>query len=201
MTTLFTRITLNPVHPDVKHALRSPEAMHAIIAAATEGSNRPLWRLDNDRVYVLSDTLDQNRITARLGHPVIESTDYDCFLKTIHSGTTFVFDIAANASVKKNQKRTTIINPQEQVNWLTRKLTASGTLTNLFIDSSCAMQFQRKGRKVTLNKTIFKGTLTVTDETAIKHTLLNGIGSSKAYGCGLLLPFGVVRPPVLTVGI
>lgn len=185
--TIFTRVTLNPVHPDVNHALHSPEAMHAIIAAATEGSSRPLWRLDNDRVYILSDTLDQNRITARLGHPVIESTDYDCFLKTIHSGTTFVFNIAANPSVKKNQKRTTILDSQEQANWITRKIASGATLTNLLINNSCAMQFQRKGKKITLNKTLFTGSLTVTNEAAFKHMLLNGLGPSKAYGCGLLL--------------
>ena len=55
---LFTRITLNPVNPDVRKVLRSPEAIHAVVSAATSGSSRPLWRLDGDRLYIVSDQLD-----------------------------------------------------------------------------------------------------------------------------------------------
>ena len=32
---LFTRITLNPVNPDVRKVLRSPEAIHAVGSAAS----------------------------------------------------------------------------------------------------------------------------------------------------------------------
>ena len=52
---LFTRVTLNPVNPDVRKVLRSPEAIHAVVSAATSGSSRPLWRLDGDRLYIVSD--------------------------------------------------------------------------------------------------------------------------------------------------
>ena len=58
---LFTRITLNPVNPDVRKVLRSPEAIHAVVSAATSGSSRPLWRLDGDRLYIVSDQLDTDR--------------------------------------------------------------------------------------------------------------------------------------------
>ena len=53
---LFTRVTLNPVNPDVRKVLRSPEAIHAVVSAATSGSSRPLWRLDGDRLYIVSDS-------------------------------------------------------------------------------------------------------------------------------------------------
>jgi len=59
---LFTRITLNPVNPDVRKVLRSPEAIHAVVSAATSGSSRPLWRLDGDRLYIVSDQLDTDRL-------------------------------------------------------------------------------------------------------------------------------------------
>ena len=62
---LFTRITLNPVNPDVRKVLRSPEAIHAVVSAATSGSSRPLWRLDGDRLYIVSDQLDTDRLEAR----------------------------------------------------------------------------------------------------------------------------------------
>ena len=65
---LFTRITLNPVNPDVRKVLRSPEAIHAVVSAATSGSSRPLWRLDGDRLYIVSDQLDTDRLEARADH-------------------------------------------------------------------------------------------------------------------------------------
>ena len=65
---LFTRITLNPVNPDVRKVLRSPEAIHAVVSAATSGSSRPLWRLDGDRLYIVSDQLDTDRLEAHHQH-------------------------------------------------------------------------------------------------------------------------------------
>ena len=83
---LFTRITLNPVNPDVRKVLRSPEAIHAVVSAATSGSSRPLWRLDGDRLYIVSDQLDTDRLEARLGKPVISTLDYRPFLDKLQNG-------------------------------------------------------------------------------------------------------------------
>lgn len=35
-------------------------------------------------------------------------------------------------------------------------------------------------------RTRFDGTATITDPARLRHTILNGIGRAKAYGCGLL---------------
>ena len=42
------------------------------------------------------------------------------------------------------------------------------------------------GHRVTFHRTTFEGRLRVTDPALFKNHLLNGIGPSKAYGCGLL---------------
>lgn len=41
-------------------------------------------------------------------------------------------------------------------------------------------------KKITLRKTVFEGTLIVTDELALRRALVNGIGRAKSYGYGLL---------------
>lgn len=44
----------------------------------------------------------------------------------------------------------------------------------------------RGGPTITMHTATFEGRLTVTDVDLLTHALLNGIGPSKAYGCGLL---------------
>ncbi|MFI1508147.1 type I-E CRISPR-associated protein Cas6/Cse3/CasE [Streptomyces sp. NPDC020597] len=44
----------------------------------------------------------------------------------------------------------------------------------------------RKGKPVTLVAVTFDGRLEVTDPEALRHTLTQGIGRAKAYGCGLI---------------
>jgi CRISPR system Cascade subunit CasE len=44
----------------------------------------------------------------------------------------------------------------------------------------------RTGRRVDRAVTLFEGTAVVTDPAALHSALLNGIGRSKSYGCGLL---------------
>ncbi|HZJ03871.1 MAG TPA: type I-E CRISPR-associated protein Cas6/Cse3/CasE [Nocardioidaceae bacterium] len=42
------------------------------------------------------------------------------------------------------------------------------------------------GKRVVLQTATFEGQLTVTNATALRASLLDGIGPAKAYGCGLL---------------
>lgn len=40
--------------------------------------------------------------------------------------------------------------------------------------------------RVTINRTVYEGLLRVTDAQALRRVLINGLGPSKAYGCGLM---------------
>lgn len=44
----------------------------------------------------------------------------------------------------------------------------------------------RSGRQITLCTAVYDGVLRVTDERALRHALVSGIGRAKGFGCGLL---------------
>ena len=158
---LFTRVTLNPVNPDVRKVLRSPEAIHAVVSAATSGSSRPLWRLDGDRLYIVSDQLDTDRLEARLGKPVISTLDYRPFLDKLQNGETRRFALTATPVVSKDGKRTPLRTPTGMHQWAEGKL----------------------------HTVEYTGVFTVTDRDKLTHAMLAGIGHGKAYGLGLMLLF------------
>ena len=61
----FAMITLNPVDPAVRYALADRGRLHAIISASCTG--RPLWRWERDRIHLVANRIDTDRLTARLG--------------------------------------------------------------------------------------------------------------------------------------
>ena len=130
--------------------LRSPEAIHAVVSAATSGSSRPLWRLDGDRLYIVSDQLDTDRLEARLGKPIINTLDYRPFLDKLQNGETRRFTLTATPVVSKNGKRTPLRTPAEMHQWAEGKLTQAGArLDALDILDVHATRFNRQGRKLT----------------------------------------------------
>lgn len=187
---LFTRITLNPVNPDVRKVLRSPEAIHAVVSAATSGSGRPLWRLDGDRLYIVSDQLDTDRLEARLGKPIINTLDYRPFLDKLQNGETRRFTLTATPVVSKDRKRTPLRTPAGMHQWAEGKLTQAGArLDALDILDVHATRFNRQGRKLTFHTVEYTGEITITDRDKLTQTMLSGIGHGKAYGLGLMLLF------------
>lgn len=187
---LFTRVTLNPVNPDVRKVLCSPEAIHAVVSAATSGSSRPLWRLDGDRLYIVSDQLDTDRLEARLGKPVISTLDYRPFLDKLQNGETRRFALTATPVVSKDGKRTPLRTPTGMHQWAERKLAQAGArLDALDILDVHATRFNRQGRKLTFHTVEYTGVFTVTDRDKLTHAMLAGIGHGKAYGLGLMLLF------------
>lgn len=187
---LFTRVTLNPVNPDVRKVLRSPEAIHAVVSAATSGSSRPLWRLDGDRLYIVSDQLDTDRLEARLGKPVISTLDYRPFLDKLQNGETRRFALTATPVASKDGKRTPLRTPAGMHQWAERKLAQAGArLDALDILDVHATRFNRQGRKLTFHTVEYTGVFTVTDRDKLTHAMLAGIGHGKAYGLGLMLLF------------
>jgi CRISPR system Cascade subunit CasE len=86
-----------------------------------------------------------------------------------------------------------------QLDWFLTRTTGSGATwgfsvgadaesANATIPEREHLSFRRGGseRPVTLDTATFQGVLTVTDATLLRRSLLEGIGSGKAYGCGLL---------------
>ncbi|MBP2315536.1 type I-E CRISPR-associated protein Cas6/Cse3/CasE [Azospirillum soli] len=76
--------------------------------------------------------------------------------------------------------------------WLAPRLAKVGldaSLDGMVVEGSAKHQFphDRGGRPVTVRSIDVSGTATVTNPAALASGILNGIGSAKIYGCGMLL--------------
>lgn len=113
------------------------------------------------------------------------------------------FDLRANPTKKVTPKgengkregqgkRVALLAPGQLEEWMERKASAAGFALeagNLRISARGPTHFRKqKGRQPgTLSIVDFGGTLRVLDRGAFKAAFANGIGSAKAFGCGLLM--------------
>jgi len=58
--------------------------------------------------------------------------------------------------------------------------------SGLVVRNRSVDRFRRGDATVTLSRATFEGELVVLDPAALRATLVGGLGSAKAYGCGLL---------------
>lgn len=120
-----------------------------------------------------------------------------------------VWAINDGADERWKGKRVELRREEDQIAWLIRKgdvdreksrggfdlldvsIRADGVqhipaIANVSVISGDTVHGRRRGTRLTFGSVLFNGVLRVTDVTAFKGTLTNGIGSGKAYGFGLL---------------
>ena len=83
-----------------------------------------------------------------------------------------------------------------QLNWLLENAprhgfsVSSDDIVTARVIESHLLSFQRNSHQsrnmVRITTARFEGELTVVDAAALRHTLMNGIGRARGYGCGLL---------------
>lgn len=138
-----------------------------------------------------------------------QTTSYDPFLTALDEGQTWRFRIAANPvrnirevtdpAALSRGKRVPIVGVQGLQEWL---LSRASSLGVEFADGGCTVTerqadtFSRKvtaetkpggsRQRVSISRVQYDGLLTVTDVTALRGRLTKGVGSAKAYGCGLM---------------
>jgi CRISPR system Cascade subunit CasE len=75
-------------------------------------------------------------------------------------------------------------------NWVVKKLEDSG-LSDVELgdthDESKFVFFKNKNHKITIRSQSYDGSVTIKDADSLKKSLVDGLGPSKAYGCGMLI--------------
>lgn len=201
------RIELDPLKRETMKALTNPNVFHGAIASAqADRTKRILWRVDsvNGKEYLLilsQDPLEADSLVRQFGYPDEEAQmkNYDPFLEQIKNGSRWIFRLAANPVhslnvQNKSEGRGKVVSHvgnTHQMEWLADKAEKNGFSVEpqqYRIVYSGWVQFWKKSekRKVTFQKTIYEGILTVTDAERFKAALVNGIGREKAYGLGMM---------------
>nr|WP_165217810.1 type I-E CRISPR-associated protein Cas6/Cse3/CasE [Schaalia sp. ZJ1691] len=197
--------------PQVMHAV----VMKAAGDTSHEGPGRVLWRVDHGysqtTLYFLTpNEPDCEQILQEAGDIGIPSrtVDYMPFLNKLREGDTWAFRLCANPTRAVSHdgssrgKIHTHVTVSHQADWLLSKAPDIGirivpSLGNEDEPSIRVTQRNRRrfGRKdpftndrgtVTIGSVVYEGALEVTDVSKIRLALINGIGRSKAYGCGLM---------------
>jgi CRISPR system Cascade subunit CasE len=143
--------------------------------------------------------------------PVWRTASYDAFLDRLRPEQRWVFRLVANPvrNVRDGSRdgssgslsrgsRVPLIKEPDQREWILSRSAALGFAVvegasggpNLSVTRSRRTRFDRRSdgqaRTVTLQTVQYEGVLEVTEPDALRRALVDGVGSGKGYGCGLL---------------
>jgi CRISPR system Cascade subunit CasE len=219
------RITLNPRSNDARRDLADPYQMHATLCRALipqETKCPPgslLWRLEPEtdprgypRVLIQSQAIPDWSHLEKSGWLAQAEPGIDLVQKlALHSlaaGHIFRFRLRANPCRTVQGKRTGLVHPDAQREWLTRKgaqhgfaLPASETLDYFdFVESPNAKPYpnvrvsqdqlligrKHDGTTIRVFSALFEGRLKVCDPIKFRKAMQTGIGHGKVMGLGLL---------------
>jgi len=105
-------------------------------------------------------------------------------------GQVFKFRLRGNPTKDENgirRIRRALLTKDEQLTWISRKATENGfSIKEAQVSNEPLIKAQHKEQCLIIKPALFEGTLEITDVKLFNNAFLNGIGHSKAFGCGLL---------------
>lgn len=114
---------------------------------------------------------------------------------------TYRFEVVVNPGRRDNQSKKIVpVKGREEIaQWFISRAQASWGFTvsalQLQVDHIRVLEFEAKHR-VTLQQAKLSGYLTVRDPEAFAHSVANGIGRGRSFGCGLLQIVPVIESPL-----
>lgn len=202
---ILSRVKIDPNSKNGRNLLSGISEdgkVHGCVESCFQGERkRRLWRIDKvgSGYYLMllsEDMPDLSPIETQYGFKGKkgESIDYDKLLNRVENGTTWNFRIVANPSKRESGggKIRAHVSPNYAEEWFLKKAEENGfDVKDLFVGEPDGHYFKKRdGNSVHIVKTVFTGTLTVTDSEKIRNALVNGIGRGKAYGAGMLTLVG-----------
>ncbi len=195
----LSQLLINLRHRPARRDLSDRYELHrTLLCAFTEQlppEERVLYRVEQARrqpyvtILVQSQELPDWQKAERLSDP-----RYLCKLPEVRTvepqvseGSRLPFRLQANPTVKRAGKRHAVLAEDELAGWLQRKGETHGfAVKPLNVRSVKLGKLHGKRRKQTWHVVQFEGVLQVSEPGAFVESLQNGIGSAKAFGCGLL---------------
>ena len=205
---VLSRLLLNLRNRQVRMDLARPYEMHRTLMQAfpddlVEGAERVLYRIETDGPAGLPTVLVQSKLAPNwtqlpVDYLLTEQTQLNPQIKEVdlhlQAGQLLAFRLLANPTKRLSKslpqgrdasKRVGIYKPDEQLDWLNRK----GELHGFQVVAAIPIRqpsAAARDRALTFLGVQFDGLLAVTDPARLHEAVNNGIGSAKAFGCGLL---------------
>lgn len=195
----LSRILINPGCKEAQRDINSAYEMHrTVMRAFPDGFNgRALFRLELPRehpwatLYIQSDVQADWCFLRNIEGYLAQCRDnpgQKRFAPQFRTGDRFIFRLRANPTVKRDGKRFALFRENEQLNWLKRKMENAGAaILNVRTSAGDWHRFSdNDGRKATIYGVTFDGGLELSRPEPFMEALINGIGSAKGFGFGLL---------------
>nr|NLI49632.1 type I-E CRISPR-associated protein Cas6/Cse3/CasE [Propionibacterium sp.] len=214
--TYLCSVPLNPLRSGAQRLLTNPQRMHAAVEGVLppERSGRLLWRVDRHGAHanlliVAPDPPTLDHLVEQAGWPDAPGgtprvADLAPLLAQVATGREFEFRVRLNpvqrlpGTPESRGERKGHRTMRHQLDWFLARTTGTASSWGFSVGATGEptvtvlerqhLRFLRKGsdRPVVLDVATFQGILTVTDPGALRRSLTAGIGTGKAYGCGLL---------------
>lgn len=175
--------------------------VHQRLRMAFSAEPRLLFRVEdlpnNAGTQILIQSHIQPNWSAFEEFPVLLTPpEHKVFEPILEVGRRYRFRLLANPTVKKKSPdgrkvRLSLFKDDEQRTWLTRKLAEAGAKPVTFMAMPRGLQHSHKSpqkdeRTQAHFAVLFEGILQVTDPAQLNEAIVNGVGSAKGYGFGLL---------------
>jgi CRISPR system Cascade subunit CasE len=192
----LARLQLNQSRVAVNWAA-NPYRVHQRLRMAYPNDPRLLFRIedlpDNGGTHIITQSHTEPDWAAAFDgfHVLLRPPEHKPFDPQLQAGRSYRFRLLANPTMKHEGKRLSLFLEAEQQAWLARKLADTGAEALGCVTASRGLQRSRKNPWKDKNQqthfaVLFEGALRVTDPSALRAAVENGIGSAKGYGFGLL---------------
>jgi CRISPR system Cascade subunit CasE len=117
----------------------------------------------------------------------VRTVDFSTLSTNLEDGQEWFFQVTLNPTIKSHGDIIPLIKDQSDA-WVVRKLSPVADIVSdsLHLESSRKTSFKKGDHRVTIRKSVYRGKLIITHKDEFIKMIANGIGRSKAYGCGLL---------------
>lgn len=211
----LSRLILNPRSRAVQHDLTDSYELHRTvmrgfpegevkIARTAANAAGVLFRLDEDQrsgqIFLLVQSKQQPNWSLLSADYLLPPDPFDpagenpavkSFAPKVQQGQRLNFRLVGNPTKRLGKsfgedkgKRVGIYKTEEQLQWLCKKAAVSGFRILTVLPMQESVSKSRRGAKLITVR--FDGVLQVIEPESFVNTVAAGIGSGKAFGCGLL---------------
>lgn len=146
--------------------------------------HRVLWRLDGDTLIIFSRFKPSIAVLGAVGSQI---NIRQISLKDFKEGQRLHFKLVTPPFITRYDKRVTIADPAKQYEYLETRAPKHGfKLGSVSLGRSPFKYHHRSRKEIGFHVVDYKGVLEITDLKLFLDAIVNGIGSNKSIGFGLL---------------
>lgn len=188
----LSKLTLNRINRQAMRLLGDVYSLHKTVMSGFEAyqdHTRVLFRVEPEERDHLVHILVQSKVKPSWALAGVVNSQVKEFHPVLRHGVKLRFRLRANPTVTRNGKRYGLIRDQSLEEWLRKKEKDLGVqfYSMSIVDEGYITGSRgRENHRLNLKTALYDALLTVTDVHLFEKALSQGIGSGKAFGCGLL---------------